>query len=657
VSIITPSVLGKPIVIKGTHMKAPKQGGLAGLAITLALVWGGGASATQLTPRTPQEKRPVTVSSLAASDYQLTVKFVDGDAVRTSTANSVTSSAPATTAAINGVLSQYGLTLTPEFDLSAADMDALVAEAEERSGEQQMDWRGMYRVGFAVTSPTLRQQAVDALLALPSVEYAAVNRIDLPPPTATLDYTPLQTYRGSLPGINAEYAEGLGLRGEGMKYVDIEFCWLRNHEDLRGPLGSIIQAEADVQPSITDFGVCSHGAATVGIISSRDNGFGMRGLATEATVMSNPERTDAGPRRPSAIASAGRRTAVGDLIMLEMQESGLDGPFDYVPAEFNQAVYDAVRLAIGGGRVVVAAAGNGFSNGGQNLDSEIYADYRDAIDSGAIIVGAGSADGQEVLPVSAYGSRVNLQGWGQFVATLGFGSLILVDNDTDRSYTDVFDGTSSATAMVAGAAILAQQAVKLEFGGPFDAYEMRELLRRTGSPQGPVKGDRHIGPLPNLQGVIERINEADAGLTAAQASQRFKLLVNNLGPSRVAGRTMTVTAFSTLGNQLGAMNANAEHCVAQPNPLNLTCQQRCDYAIQGQGCGLSKVKSCLLVTCPVPQVRSAKPLKAPPQRLPVALEWACAGGTLVASAVISAGDQVDPNQANNSTSFYKHDCN
>ncbi len=82
-------------------------------------------------------------------------------------------------------------------------------------------------------------------------------------------------------------------------------------------------------------------------------------------------------------------------------------------------------------------------------------------DSGAIFVGAGAPPPLGLRPIEArldfsnYGSRVDVQGWGRKVATLDYGDLQACDDPTrDRHYTGEFAGTSSASPIIAGAAVL-----------------------------------------------------------------------------------------------------------------------------------------------------------------------------------------------------------
>jgi hypothetical protein len=93
--------------------------------------------------------------------------------------------------------------------------------------------------------------------------------------------------------------------------------------------------------------------------------------------------------------------------------------------------------------------------------------------------------------------NLTISGWGYGVCAAGFGDLFLGDDagagltaavtPPERShlrrYTANFDGTSAATAMIGGAAVLLQQFAKLQFDGlGVPPEQMRNVLR--GSPPG-----------------------------------------------------------------------------------------------------------------------------------------------------------------------------
>jgi hypothetical protein len=78
-------------------------------------------------------------------------------------------------------------------------------------------------------------------------------------------------------------------------------------------------------------------------------------------------------------------------------------------------------------------------------------------------------------------------------------------------YTSTFNGTSSASPIVAGAVANLQGIAKNQFGTPLLPFQVRSLLRDTGSPQ---LGDttQNIGPRPDLQAAIAEVTEGDIDL-------------------------------------------------------------------------------------------------------------------------------------------------
>ena len=109
-------------------------------------------------------------------------------------------------------------------------------------------------------------------------------------------------------------------------------------------------------------------------------------------------------------------TGSGSYIPIEWYES-----YSPNPQRFNP-VYAAIDNAVSNGIHVVEAGGNG------NVNTDNLTWYGD---SGAIIVGAGgvypggtwSEGNLERLSFSSYGSRFDLQGWGEDVVTTGYGDL------------------------------------------------------------------------------------------------------------------------------------------------------------------------------------------------------------------------------------------
>ncbi len=222
----------------------------------------------------------------------------------------------------------------------------------------------------------------------------------------------------------------------------------------------------------------------------------------------------------------------GDVLLLEAQTWGWNCPDRecYVPVEWEPAVYDAIVRATAAGIIVVEAGGNG----NQNLDDPYYGSPfpRGRADSGAIIVGAGGAPGCSVYPqparsrleLSSYGSRIDVQGWGECVTTSGYGNLHNGGSE-DSWYTHSFSGTSSASPIVAAAAASLSSAYETAIGGNLSPQDVRRILVTTGAPQelsaaGAIAGK--VGPLPNLRAALARILDTRPPVVRALTSSGKK---------------------------------------------------------------------------------------------------------------------------------------
>ena len=108
------------------------------------------------------------------------------------------------------------------------------------------------------------------------------------------------------------------------------------------------------------------------------------------------------------------------------------------------------------------------------------------------------------LNFSSYGTRVDLQGWGEQITTTGSGGNLFggtAPANLTRRYTRSFSGTSGAGPIVVNAIVAVQSYLKATGQPVYTARKMRDLLRRTGTP---ATGTRLMGPLPNLAAACVR---------------------------------------------------------------------------------------------------------------------------------------------------------
>jgi hypothetical protein len=323
-------------------------------------------------------------------------------------------------------------------------------------------------------------------------------------PIRTPSYEKHQGYLGPAPGgINAAATwKERGGRGSAVWFADIEGAWNEKHEDL--PSDRL----RSLGPSMDDRGWEMHGTAVLGEVVSRDNRIGMLGIAPDvARVFTSSIK---GRSAAGAIDRAQAELRRGDVLLIELHAIGPRGRF--LPMEYWDDVFDVIQIATARGVIVIEAAGNGA----EDLDHEAYRGKLDrrVRDSGAIMVGAGAPalkdwTDRSRLDFSNYGSRVDVQGWGRMVATADYGDLQGCDA-TNRKYTNRFGGTSSASPIVAGAALLLESVMKTERRCVLTPSRVRALLAETGSPQtdgphGPAT--QHIGPRPDLARALAKARD------------------------------------------------------------------------------------------------------------------------------------------------------
>jgi len=242
---------------------------------------------------------------------------------------------------------------------------------------------------------------------------------------------------------------------------------------------------------------------------SQQNAFGTAGICHRAQAAVHSTMLNGVFNTAGAIMGAAAALGKGDVILIELQATGPNGK--YVAMQYWADIFAAIQTATSRGITVVEAAGNGD----ENFDLPVFQNTGLQKDSGAVVVGAGVPptnhfdvdNGYQSIGVprsriwfSNYGKIVDVQGWGWHVTTLGYGDA-QGGTSENRWYTLRFSGTSSASPIVTGAVACLQGRSKAQNGAPLTPAKVRQILKKTGTPQqaGPgVPLTQHIGPLPNL---------------------------------------------------------------------------------------------------------------------------------------------------------------
>ncbi|MCJ7577182.1 MAG: FG-GAP-like repeat-containing protein [candidate division Zixibacteria bacterium] len=310
-------------------------------------------------------------------------------------------------------------------------------------------------------------------------------------------------------GIDADYAwtqtDG---NGAGVTVCDLEYGWNYNHADITKAAGSQINPNPIFYPVNAD---TNHGTAVIGELVSDNNGWGTTGICYGATLKTcgTVYNSSTNWNVPGAMAYAIAALSPGDVILLE-QQWDYTGSGGYIPIEWwlcyspnpetLNGVYAAIVNAVSNGINVVEAGGNGYVN------TNYLTWYGN---SGAIIVGAGGVYPGGTWPqgdlakldFSSFGRRFDLQGWGENVTTTGYGNLYSAQG-YNYWYRKNFDGTSSASPIVAGAVACCVGYWKANISAiPPSSHYLRTVLINTGTPQAsPQSG--WIGPRPDLRAAI-----------------------------------------------------------------------------------------------------------------------------------------------------------
>jgi serine protease len=322
-------------------------------------------------------------------------------------------------------------------------------------------------------------------------------------------------------GIDARYAWSItGGTGAGQRFVDMEAGWTLEHQDLAARAVRLIHGSNwDARRE--------HGTSVLGVIAAK-NSTGT-GIAFDVAEMLTSSYANSSVANAISVAASNLRP--GDVLLIEAQAQvkTYRGAPQYGPVETLDALYEAIRLATANGIIVVEAAGNGTGNGFEpatDLDAwpnqaGLHVLRRDADrqkpypdkqkrdpdeqisnfrDSGAIMVTAAtSCWPHRRLGYASYGSRIDCFGWGENVYTASSNRIGATD-----LHTRYFGGTSSASAIVAGAALVLQGVCEANGKPRLSPHEMRARLNDPTKNTPPDRSEETaIGVMPDLRALIE----------------------------------------------------------------------------------------------------------------------------------------------------------
>lgn len=341
---------------------------------------------------------------------------------------------------------------------------------------------------------------VRSLQRLDEVDSAYALR-EGPPPGARVGYennprSSNQGYQTAAPvGIDSRYAWTIaGGDGAGIGIVDLEQGWNLSHEDLVQNNITLISG--------TNRAFFDHGTSVLGQVLMVDNYVGGVGHVPRARGRVVSSHQPGGYNNAAAILSAAAVMSPGDVLLLEAQEfDPVSGTYLW-PLSIVDANYDAIRLTTALGINVVEAACNGnydldtyVNLYGKRIFNRSSPDFRDPL---SIMVGAGSSSVPHVrLWFSNYGSRIDTYAWGENVDTADTN-----ETGTDNhAYTTSFSGTSSASPIIAGAAVTIHGIAVANRRPKFSPSALRSILSSHGTASQNPASDR-IGVMPDLRRII-----------------------------------------------------------------------------------------------------------------------------------------------------------
>lgn len=354
--------------------------------------------------------------------------------------------------------------------------------------------------------------AVIATLLTGGAYAAGTNANEQAQPTP--DFEALQRYLSepdsSAKGLNIRNAWQAGVQGRGVRVHFSDGGLYANHEDLRGnPRLKVIPPTVDSEPD--------HGTASVGVLLAHDNGLGMTGICHAAELFLYDNRAYDARGYSQTLKKLLAYARAGDIVGVNRQTANVNVLGTFLPSLHDRTWWDVTRSLTERGVVVLNAACNGTSvsdhnartTQGYGVDLEQWRYFDDHGEADAILVGACHSWDGKPHQYSNYNYRYRmLNGWGDSVATLGYGAL-QDKNGHDRDYTSTYGGTSSATPMVTGALALIQSYAIEQHHLYLNADQMHLLVMQSGYKDAtlPDASRLPMGARPNVLGALVLLDQ------------------------------------------------------------------------------------------------------------------------------------------------------
>lgn len=369
-----------------------------------------------------------------------------------------------------------------------AQLNEFMATAQQNSGETPPDVLTFRAVPVSDSDNALAM--AESIRTFPFVEYAYVeSELKLASfDPSNEEYFPNQGYLRPAPdGINAPAAWVVpGGDGTGVQLLDLERGWDLDHPDLTDAGVQELNASGPEWQY--------HATACLGIVLAQVNDQGVVGIVPEVQgAIANSGL----PRLVNLFPIASRFLLPGDVLLIEEQT------VDEKPVEIEPHHASYIRVLGLTGIVVIEPAGNG----GHNLDNlsrldgtGFVPDQDNYFDSLAIMVGARESGSQNATLSSCKGQRIDCHAWGENIVTTSFNAnppyMGLFPELGDVG----FDGTSGASAIIAGVAASVQGIARAM--GKNLTFEMRGLLS---NPAFSTASNDSIGRMPDLEQIVQNI--------------------------------------------------------------------------------------------------------------------------------------------------------